>query len=226
MATPKTGYTLADGQRVPGTTTVIGRFKDSGGLLHWAFAQGRLAEQGKISKLYDKADEAADIGTQAHAAIEAHVHGHAVDLGGADERVQRAFSNALAWLASTRIQLVPELQELQLVCEQHAFGGTPDAVGVLDGKLVLLDWKTSNSVYSDYLIQMAAYRHLLQHGTRMDTRQPLGLELEPGAWVCRFSKDHGDFATHYFGDLQEAWEQFLLFRRAYDIDKVLKKRAA
>lgn len=224
MATPKQGYTLADGSKIPGTTTIIGRFKDSGGLLHWAFEQGKLAERGVISKLYDKAQEAADIGTQAHEAIEAHLHGNTPDLSGSDERVQQAFNNALGWLNSTRIELVPELQEIQLVSEEHKFGGTPDAIGLLDGKLILLDWKTSNAVYSDYIIQMAAYRHLLQSGFRMDTREPIGLELADGAWICRFSKDHGDFATHYFGDLSDAWEQFLLFRRAYEIDKKLKSR--
>lgn len=226
MATPTAGYKLADGERVPGTTTIIGRFKDSGGLLHWAFAQGRLAEQGKIQKLYDRADEAADIGTQAHECIEEFLHGREPNMADKDERVVQAYTNARRWLDSTRIAIVPELQEIQLIDPVLKFGGTPDAIGMLDGKLVLLDWKTSNAVYSDYIIQMAAYRHLLAHGLRMDTMQPMGLELEPGAWICRFSKDHGDFATHFFGDLEDAWEQFRLFRRAYEIDKVLKKRAA
>jgi hypothetical protein len=113
-----------------------------------------------------------------------------------------------------------------LVCSDYEYGGTPDAVGILDGRLVLLDWKTSNWVHSDYIIQMAAYRNLLQRGVRMDTREPLGLDLAPGAYILRFSKDHGDFAAHYFGDLDDAWEQFVLFRRAYEIDKSLRKRAA
>ena len=33
---PKAGYKNAAGEKVPGVTTVIGRFKDSGALLHWA----------------------------------------------------------------------------------------------------------------------------------------------------------------------------------------------
>lgn len=226
MATPKQGYTTKDGRRVPGTTTIIGRFKDSGGLLHWAFAQGRAAERGEIQALYDKRDEAGSLGTQAHEAIEAHLRGQPVDLAGKDPRVSQAFDNALRWLSSTRIEIVPELQEIPLVCDDYEFGGTPDAIGVLDGKLVLLDWKTSNSVHSDYIIQMAAYRHLLCRGTRLDTREPLGLDLEPGAWILRFSKDRADFAAHFFGDLDDAWEQFVLFRRAYELDKSLKKRAA
>lgn len=226
MATPKAGYYLPDRTRVPGTTTIIGRFKDSGALMHWAASQGQLVERGVIKNWRDSAEEAADIGTQAHEAIEAFLHGAPMDMQGKDERVLQAYENAMSWLKSTRIEIVPELQEIQLVSEEYQFGGTPDAIGLHEGKLVLIDWKTSNAVYSDYLIQMAAYRHLIQKGLRMDTYQPLGIELAPGAYICRFAKGHGDFASHFFGDLEDAWEQFVLFRRAYEIDKALKKRAA
>ena len=76
MATPKQGYRNKKNKRVPGTTTVIGRFKDSGGLLWWAFEQGKLAEQGIIQSLYDNAEEAADIGTMGHAMFEEYLHGN------------------------------------------------------------------------------------------------------------------------------------------------------
>ena len=32
-------YKLKDGTLVPGTTTIMGAFKDSGGLVHWAWEQ-------------------------------------------------------------------------------------------------------------------------------------------------------------------------------------------
>ena len=75
MPHPKSGYKLKDGSKVPGVTTIIGRFKDSGGLLWWAFEQGKSAERGEISSLYDKRDEAADAGTLAHSMVEAHIDG-------------------------------------------------------------------------------------------------------------------------------------------------------
>ena len=40
MATPKQGYWL-EGQRLPSVTTVLSRFKDSGGLIHWAWSLGK-----------------------------------------------------------------------------------------------------------------------------------------------------------------------------------------
>lgn len=226
MTTPKAGYYLPNKELVPGTTTIISRFKDSGALMHWAASQGQLVERGVIKHWRDAAENAANIGTQAHEAIEAFIRGNPVDLTGSDPKVKQAYDNAMSWLQSTKIEIVPELQEIQLVSIDYKFGGTPDAIGLHEGKLVLIDWKTSNSVYSDYLIQMAAYRHLIERGLRMDTYQPFGIELAPGAYICRFAKDHGDFASHYFGDLSDAWEQFTLFRRAYEIDKALSKRAA
>src|SRR6185312_15860219 len=98
MPTPKAGYHLADGTRVPGTTTIIGRFKDSAGLMHWAFKQGKLGKE----RLYEEAEKAADIGTLAHAMVELHIKGDDphVALAEADDdmrgKAQSAFKAYLA----------------------------------------------------------------------------------------------------------------------------------
>ena len=75
MARPKGGYKNKDGKRVPGVTTIINRFKDSGGLMWWAFEQGKAAERGEIGSLYDKRDEAAEAGTIAHNLFEMFING-------------------------------------------------------------------------------------------------------------------------------------------------------
>lgn len=218
MATPKDGY-FYNGKRIPGTTTIIGRFKDSGGLLHWAHQQG---VEGR--SLYEKRDEAADIGTRAHSMIENHINGDPQTETHPD--AINAFEQYLKWERQSHIKMLSKFQEIRMVSPTHMFGGTYDAVGEIDGEVVLLDWKTSNSVYCDYLIQLAAYRHLLEFGVRMDTGEPLSfdLPLSNGAHLLRVSKDSPDFAHYYFGDLSEGWEQFVLFREAYEIDKKLKKR--
>ncbi len=75
MAHPKGGYRTTDGTKVPGVTTILGRFKDSGGLLWWAFEQGKAAQRGEINSLYDKRDSAAEAGTIAHDLVEMHIKG-------------------------------------------------------------------------------------------------------------------------------------------------------
>ena len=225
MATPKKGYWL-DGKRLPGTTTVIGRFKDSAGLLHWAFGQG----QSDASHLYEQANVAADIGTLAHSMIEAHINGESpsVVLDGVEvdsaAKATNAFEMYLEWEKQTGLKFLSKYQEIQLVSPEYQFGGTPDAIGEIDGKVFLLDWKTSNGVYTDYLIQLAAYRHLVNEGVRMDTGEPLPFKIEAAAHLLRFPKEFPDFDHRFFGDLDDGWEQFKHFRAAYEIDKRLRQR--
>lgn len=219
MPHPKGGYKLANGEKIPGVTTIIGRFKDSGGLLYWAFEQGKAAERGEISKLYEKRDEAGDAGTLAHAMVEAHINEDPLptlpdnDIG---KQAKQGFENYIHWQEDNRIQIIK--QEMILISETYKFGGCPDALGIDNRKnLVILDWKTSNGIYQDYLIQIAAYCQLWQEN---NPDQP----ITGGFHLLRFSKEHADFAHYYWSELEGAWEQFKLFRQAYEIDKQLKKR--
>jgi len=219
MPHPKGGYNLKDKTKVPGVTTIIGRFKDSGGLLYWACEQGKAIERGEISSLYDKRDAAADAGTLAHALVEAHINDEELphlpcnDIG---KQAWQGYQNYLRWQEDNRIKVIK--QEMEMVSELYKFGGCPDALGI-DSRntLCILDWKTSNSVYQDYLIQIAAYRQLWEENN------PDKL-ITGGFHLLRFSKDHADFAHHFWSELDDAWEQFKLFRQAYELDKVLKKR--
>ena len=220
MPHPKGGYKI-NGKRIPGVTTIISRFKETGGLMHWAFEQGKAAQRGEIDNLYDKRDEAGDAGTLAHAFVENHIRKlPEPDVAGYSEKIielaKQGFENYLTWAANTKIEIIE--QEMELVSEIYRFGGCPDAIGVdAQGRLCLPDWKTSNGVYPDYIIQLAAYKQLWEEN---HPDKP----LTGGFHLCRFSKEHADFAHHYWSELDDAWEQFKLFRQAYEISKKLKKR--
>ncbi len=206
---------------MPGVTTIVGRFKDSSALMFWAFKQGKLGKE----RLYEEAEKAADIGTLAHEFVEMRLDGatdeelqtHAKTLPeDMQGKAWSSYQSYLSWEKQSKLNIIQ--QEMPLVSEKYRFGGTPDAIGEMDGKLCLVDWKTSNSVYQDYLIQLAAYKQLWEEN---NPTQP----LTGGFHLCRFAKEHGDFAHHYFPDLSEGWRMFELLREAYDIDKQLKKRA-
>ena len=231
MPHPASGYRLQTGERLPGTTTIIGRFKESGGLLWWACQQGQAHPTLPVrDALYGERDKAADIGTFVHDCVEAHVKGQSLpdfpESFTAQDR-EKAGSGLVAYLAwerMTRLEITH--QEMQLVCPEYRFGGTPDAIGLIEGEPCLLDWKTSKSVYPDMLVQLAAYGWLVEHGLQQEhDYKPLGIKVK-GFHLCKFSKEHGDFSHHYFPNLDEAWEQFKRFRECYDIDKILKARAA
>ena len=229
MATPKKGYRYKN-EVLPGTTTIIGRFKDSNALIRWAWKQGH---EGK--ELYgddSQAGQALKIGTATHSMIEAHINGKSpkvalnkeLKLEVHKKKARTSFEAYLHWEKSNNLVLLSKFQEVQLVSPQWKFGGTPDAIGRMGDEVVLLDWKTSNGIYSDYIIQLAAYQHLVDFGVRMDNGKKLPFVCGKGAHLLRFSKENADFNHAYFADLSEGWETFKLFRQAYDLDKLLKKR--
>jgi hypothetical protein len=204
------------GQRLPSVTTIIGRFKDSGGLVRWAYHRGRNGFD------LDACDKAADAGTLARGMVLAHLHGRrwqpATQIKAKLLDTAKARFNAyLAW--ERTYQPAIRHVEIPLVSARYRYGGTLDAIGVFAGELALLDWKASNAVYQDHLIELAAYKRL------WDETYP-DHPITGGFHLCRFAKEDGDFAHHFYPKLDAAWAQFRLFRRAYDIDARLKKRAA
>lgn len=219
MPTPRAGYKLKDGTKVPGTTTIIGRFKESGALIFWAYKRGKEGLE-----LYDSRDKAAEIGTLAHSIVERYIRGEQdpftdipPNISDSDHgAVMSAFESFEEWFQSNKFKVVH--QEVQLVSEAYKYGGTPDAIAIdSKGRLVLLDWKTSDGVYMDHLVQLGAYRILWNENHPSEV-------LTGGSHLCRFAKQHGDFAHHFYPNLDEAETAFLLMRQLYDLDKHLKKR--
>jgi hypothetical protein len=214
MATQKGGYWL-DGQRLPSVTTVLSRFKESGGLIHWAWSLGKEGKDYRAER-----DKAATIGTIAHEMVECHIRNTIFDPTQYDDelvfRALKCFGAFLEWASSTN--LTPAETEKPLISTKYRFGGTLDAM-LINGKLALGDWKSSNAVYGDYLCQLAAYGKLWEENF---PDRP----IEGGYHLIRFDKENGDFHHHWYGDLSEAWRMFELLREAYDIDKRLSKRAA
>ena len=214
MPTPKKGYYLADGTRVPGVTTVIGRFKEAGGLMHWAW------ELGKAGKDYrEERDNAAFAGTLAHDAVEAWVHNEPVLFEGDPAicaKAQKAFEAFVEWARQSQLKVTHT--EVQLISEKHKFGGTLDAI-LIGNRRAMGDWKTSNRIYGEYLIQLAAY------GKLWEEHHP-DEPIDGGFHLLRFDKEYPDFHHHYWGELDSAWKAFLHLRELYEIDKELKKRAA
>ena len=204
------------GVRLPSVTTIISRFKESSGLVHWAW---NLGIQGKDYRA--ERAKAADAGTLAHIMVEHRLRGE--EWPGTNEvepevveKARQGFEAYLAWERITKLEL--RYSEVPLVSVSYRFGGTPDAVGEFDGKLILIDWKTSNSVYQDYLLQLAAYKQLWEENY---PEHP----IRGGFHLCRFGKETGDFAHHYYPELDEAWEAFKHMRALYDLCARLKKRA-
>lgn len=211
-------YYTKDGSRVPGTTTIISNTNLGSieGLLAWA---NRLGKEGKSHD--EERGKAADAGTACHEMAECHAKG--VPFDGSKypqeilEKALGAFDAFKAWADQTNLKIAHS--EVALVSEVYRYGGTLDCM-LVNGRLALGDYKTSNSIRVGMLCQLAAYRNLWEEN---HSDEP----ITGGFHLLRFSRpDHADdpvhFAHHYWSDLSVAWEAFLHMRDLYDLHKRLK----
>ena len=196
-------YKNESGKRLKSVTTIInGNLGwNKGNLLGWTRKHCLNGEDSlKLLK------EAGKIGTLAHIMIEEFIKGGAVKL---DEynpseisQAKTAYYGFYNWFANNNITF--HETELKLVSEEYQFGGTFDAICEVNGKLVICDWKTSNAVYDEFLIQLGAYRQLIQENLGYDIR---------GAILLRLDKEEkGVYEEHHYKikDLNWGWKMFKL----------------
>ena len=204
---------LKNGPFIGSVTTILNRFKNAGPLMYWAWEQGKEGKDFRETR-----DHAADIGTCAHAMVEANWRNEPFDAvpwaSAVIEKALVAYEAYSEWARQTQLQVIEG--EMPLVSETYRYGGTLDAL-MLNGKLALGDWKTSGGVYPEYLLQLAAYRQLWEEN--FPDRPITG-----GFHLLRFDKTYGDFEHRYFAELETAWKAFALMLSLYERMKVLEKR--
>lgn len=221
---PKGGYYTESGKRVPSVTTILGKFKDPGGLIQWGYKtglrQGFAHGRNGVSPPGLYADKAAEIGTVVHDAVEAFVHGTIADLCLAEtegyaelsdsqaDKAEVSFGAFLRWWEIVQPEITHT--EIPLVSEELHVGGTMDAVATLGGRRVVLDWKTSRRIYDDYKIQLAAYAHLWGE---------VQGETLSEAHVLRFDKITGAFAHESIPNLDPYLRVWLNLVESYQILK-------
>jgi len=217
MPSPRGGYYNKDGARVPSVTTVLSRFRESGGLVHWAWDLGKQQLDYRVVR-----DSAADAGTAAHAMVEAYALGSVFDPSPFKpeilEKAKGAYDGFLAWAGQTGLKIIKT--EQALVSEKYQYGGTLDAM-LVQNQLAIGDYKTSNHVYGDHICQLAAYGQLWDENNS-------DLPITGGYHLLRFSKpEHPDdgvsFTHHYWSDLSIPLKMFLHLREAYALDSRVKK---
>lgn len=139
------------------------------------------------------ATEAADIGTVVHD------YAHLVETGRAREALQMLseyegsdrwdrINNGVKKFDEWRAQTVDEIVALEEIVAsvEHQFGGKFDRLTRRAGRIILSDYKTSNGIYVDQFIQLAAYSIAIEEW--------LGLRVE-GYEILRFGKEDGEFQT-------------------------------
>ena len=205
---PTQPYKTTAGERVPGVTTVLGAQLawNKGAVMYWAWEQGRDGKDFRQTK-----DDAADLGTRVHALIEQEMRGKRPP-----EIPKDCESSLLAfyeWRDAFKLESTGS--EVALVSDLHRFGGTLDYPGLVQGRRVILDLKTSKETYPDHRMQLSAYGMLWNEHHPDD---PV-----TGYHLLRVGKGDGSFHHHYWPSLAKEWEAFLLLRKLHDLQKEIGK---
>lgn len=128
-------------------------------------------------------EKAADVGTKAHNAFDYYIHnGKAPEM---DEQTTHLFNNFLDWVNEHKIKFI--MPDTAVVCNEEGMmvGGKFDAVAQdEDGKLILIDFKSSNHISEDYAMQLSFYFHAF--------KCTYGVELDKGM-IVRFDKKEPKF---------------------------------
>ncbi len=214
---PKSHRYKLDGQWVPGVTTILGKGIAKPFLVDWAarevakFAAGNLevlnalddedARYDLLKTAHNRhRDKAAVRGTDVHAYAEDLIHGREVDV---PDHLTGYVEGCARFL--DKWQPTPILTERPCASREHWFAGTFDAVLSLpSGERLMIDWKTSKSVYGEAALQMAAYRNAQFYLAEDDTEQPM--PAVDGLAVVHLTPTGADLYRVSEPDL--AWKQF------------------
>jgi hypothetical protein len=101
-------------------------------------------------------DEACDVGHAVHDMIELFLKNKEIPEN-YDPEIQTAFAAFLEWYRDNNVLTIAT--EIEVIGD--GYGGRCDWVGLLNGKVYALDWKTSKGIYKESFYQIAAYRNAL-----------------------------------------------------------------
>jgi hypothetical protein len=142
-------------------------------------------------------DDAADLGTLAHAHFDKIIHG--IEPESVPEAIQAPVKAFHEWWKNSGIELV--MGDTKVASLLHGYGGSLDALGRRNGQYIILDWKTANGIYPEYGLQVAAYGQAFF--------ETYGIYCQEGI-IVRFGKKLPiDFETKIVGDMEGAFQAFL-----------------
>lgn len=98
--------------------------------------------------------QSATEGTAIHNVVEKILTGEKPEV---PPSIQPSIEAFLKFILEKNIHVDPNYVEKRLVNFEERYAGTLDAVALIDGKLGILDIKTSQEIYRDYNLQTSAY---------------------------------------------------------------------
>lgn len=158
-------------KELPSVTTILNIIAKGEGFNNWLKKQGANAD-----KLLT---DAGDFGTNIHNHLETISKGEILDITLFKPKQKRCVEAFQEWVDSNVKSFLYTEQSVYNIKEEYA--GTEDSiVELLDGRIALLDYKTSSYIYDTHELQVCAYlkAHELSYNMKIDT-----------AYILRFEKN-------------------------------------
>ena len=151
------------GNPIPRVSEILSKTIHEDFLLQWANGLGYKRKSYKTER-----DSAAIKGTYTHELIEQFLHSKFVKNDFSDIptehrfSVYNAYNSFISWYNminnNTTFRVLET--EKELVCP--FVGGTLDCLAEIDGRIYIIDFKTSNHITYKYFLQLAAYKYILE----------------------------------------------------------------
>lgn len=199
-------YTVND-KVVYGVTSAVGVLNKPA-LLYWAvnmaveyldanLTPGMVIDEVNKTTLLSEAKKAhrnilstaADIGTAVHEYLEqyikAGVNKQPLPAMPVNPQIRKGVEALLAWTKKNKVKFISS--ERKVYSKKYQYAGTLDAeIQVNGGELGLIDFKTSSGIYSEMLIQTAAYAKALEEEAGKKYKH---------IWILRMPKDGSMFGS-------------------------------
>lgn len=171
------GY-IIDGLWYPRVTRIVS-IKNKPGLSNFL---NEVGENGAKSISEKSAEE----GTLVHQVAESIFLGEDPDI---PESIAPAMGALRSFLKAKEIEVRREDVERRIFHPEHRYAGTIDLIARINGRLGVLDIKTSQAIYRDYNLQTSAYTEaLLPEFPELSTRWILRIDQSSRCGVCGANK--------------------------------------
>jgi len=198
-------------------------------LMYWAVQCGlnllkdnwEPGEEDEVSKkdLLEKAKHAhkdvsrnaTDIGDLLHDWAEHHFNPDMEDQGEPkNENLKNAARGLLKWEKEHDIEVIGT--ERKVFSKKHWYAGTLDLNAIIDGKLTILDFKTSKRIYNNYFMQVAAYSQAYKE-EKSEPHQSA---------ILRVSKNNSEFEYATVKNTDKHLKGFLGAKKLYEWERWMK----
>jgi len=170
----KSGYDI-DGVWFPRVSKIVG-IKSKPALYYFYASLNSYAEGERIKKI------SADEGARLHEAVQAILVGDKPVIA---KDIAPAVKTFREFNTNHSIEVDPEYIEKRVVNYKERFAGTIDALALIDGKLGVLDIKTSLAIYRDYNLRIAAYMAALKDELKdLETKWILRIDQHRVCKMC------------------------------------------